>query len=146
MEKFEPATDEGQITFARLDQNTAIESGDLARVATYWTEDVVLVSSLRPLIIGPKDYQAIFKIQPDGSTPLLYRRDTSKVEVSKHWPLAHEEGTWVAIDKNSSAQPAVWGRYSAQWVKRNGRWKIKGEVFVALTCTGVGCHFEVPGA
>jgi hypothetical protein len=33
----------------------------------------------------------------------------------------------------------IGGRYSAQWVKRGGRWLIRSEVFVALTCDGAGC-------
>ena len=33
----------------------------------------------------------------------------------------------------------VAGRYSAQWVKRDGKWLIRGEVYVALTCADVGC-------
>jgi hypothetical protein len=34
----------------------------------------------------------------------------------------------------------IGGRYSAQWVKRDGRWLIRSEVFVALTCAGAGCE------
>ena len=33
----------------------------------------------------------------------------------------------------------IGGRYSAQWVKRGDQWLIRSEVFVALTCSGVGC-------
>jgi hypothetical protein len=33
----------------------------------------------------------------------------------------------------------IGGRYSVQWVKRDGRWLIRSEVFVALTCAGTGC-------
>jgi hypothetical protein len=34
----------------------------------------------------------------------------------------------------------IGGRYSAQWVKRGDRWLIRAEVFVALTCSEVGCE------
>ena len=34
----------------------------------------------------------------------------------------------------------IGGRYSAQWVKRGDQWLIRSEVFVALTCSGVGCE------
>ena len=30
------------------------------------------------------------------------------------------------------------GRYSAQWVKRDGNWLIRSEVFVALDGAGIG--------
>jgi hypothetical protein len=37
--------------------------------------------------------------------------------------------------------PSHRGRYAAQWVKRQGRWLIRSEVFVALTCSGIGCSY-----
>jgi hypothetical protein len=36
----------------------------------------------------------------------------------------------------------VEGRYSAQWVKRGGKWLIRSEVFVALTGSGLGLQMR----
>lgn len=33
------------------------------------------------------------------------------------------------------------GRYSAQWVKRDGRWLIHSEVFIAPECSGPACSW-----
>ena len=33
----------------------------------------------------------------------------------------------------------IGGPYSAQWVRREGRWLIRSELFVAVTCAGAGC-------
>jgi hypothetical protein len=60
--------------------------------------------------------------------------------VSPRWPLAFETGTWEGHLGTMAGPTVVGGRYSAQWVKRGGRWLIRSEVFVALTCAGVGCE------
>ena len=42
-----------------------------------------------------------------------------------------------------SGQPLIRGRYAAQWIKRDGRWLIRAEVFVALGCANAGCSRAV---
>jgi len=39
----------------------------------------------------------------------------------------------------ADGRPLVRGRYAAQWIKRDGRWLIRAEVFVALGCANAGC-------
>ena len=60
--------------------------------------------------------------------------------VSAPWPLAYEEGTWVGHLGRADGPALIGGRYAAQWVKRGGRWLIRGEVYVALTCSAAGCN------
>jgi hypothetical protein len=64
------------------------------------------------------------------------------VDVSDRWPLAYEEGRWSGHVGDADGQAVIAGRYAAQWVKRDGRWLIRSEVYVALTCDGAGCRFE----
>ena len=45
----------------------------------------------------------------------------------------------LLLDENVSGPVVIGGRFSAQWVKRDGKWLIRSEVFVALSCAGVGC-------
>ena len=71
---------------------------------------------------------------------LIYQRLTKDVEVSPKWPLAFETGTWEGHHGTIAGPVVIGGRYSAQWVKRGERWLIRSEVFVALTCSGVGCE------
>ena len=63
-------------------------------------------------------------------------------EVSAQWPLAYEAGEWTGHLGGASGPVIIGGRYSAQWVKRGTRWLIRGEVFVALSCAGVGCNYS----
>jgi hypothetical protein len=70
----------------------------------------------------------------------VFRREPDRVDVSanERWPLAFESGTWTGRAARDG-RPLIRGRYAAQWIKRDGRWLIRAEVFVALGCSGDGC-------
>lgn len=131
------AADMHAIRAARYAQNEAIAVGDADGTAAFWTDDVVIRRGLGPLIVGREGYRQLFVMDPTT----IYVRTPSAVEVSDQWPLAFETGDWSGHPGSASAPAVIGGRYSAQWVKRNGRWLIRAEVFVALTCSAVGCSF-----
>ena len=54
-------------------------------------------------------------------------------------PSAWETGSWTGYRSGQSGPALLAGRYSAQWVKQNGRWLIRSELFVALDCSGAAC-------
>jgi len=127
---------------ARAAQNRAIAALDTAGVASFWTEDVEIRRGLGALVIGRDAYKHLFN--PDSGAiargeELIYQREPARVDVSAGWPLAYEEGTWVGHLGRADGPALIGGRYAAQWVKRDGRWLIRGEVYVALTCSGAGC-------
>ena len=133
------------IRSARLAQNRAIAAGDTAEAARYWTDDVEIRRGLGPLVVGRAAYQKI--LLPDSAaqragTGLVYERTPSAVDVSTRWPLAYESGNWAAHLGSATGAVVIRGRYSAQWVKSGARWLIRGEVYVALSCAGVGCNNE----
>jgi ketosteroid isomerase-like protein len=133
------ARDAGDIRAARRAQNAAMAVGDVERAATWWTDDVAIRRGLGSPVNGLAAYKAILERAPVSDTALVYDRTTTGVTVSDHWPLAFETGTWVA--RRGGRGPAmITGQYSAQWVKRDGKWLIRAEVFVALTCAGNGCE------
>ncbi len=127
---------------ARAGQNRAIAAMDTAAVASYWTDDVEIRRGLGNLAVGRDAYIKLFV--PDAAAiargdELIYQRQPDTVVVSSRWPLAYESGTWSGHFGGIHGQSVIGGRYAAQWVKRGTRWLIRGEVYVALTCTGVGC-------
>ncbi len=126
------------IRAARIAQNAAMAAGDVDKAATWWTDDVTIRRGLGIGVSGVDGYKAILERAPIPDTMLVYQRRTTDVAVSNAWPLAFETGTWAA--RVGGKGPAfITGRYSAQWVKRGGRWLIRSEVFVALTCAARGC-------
>ena len=132
----QPSREAAAVRAARAAQNSAIAAGDLDRVASYWTDDVVIRSALGRVIQGSATYRSTL----GADTATVYRREPDRVDVSDNdkWPLAFESGTWTGRSPRGG-QPLIRGRYAAQWIKRDGRCLIRGEVFVALGCSGTGC-------
>jgi ketosteroid isomerase-like protein len=134
------AADRAALRGARIAQNRAIAAGDLDRVASFWTDDVTVRRALgQPLSGRAAARQALEPPATPGSR-LVYQRNATAFDVSPHWPLAFETGTWEGHSGTVSGPTVIGGRYSAQWVKRDGQWLIRSEVFVALTCAGAGCE------
>ena len=128
---------------ARYAQNRAIAAFDTATIASYWTDDVEIRRGLGVLVTGREAYKQLFKRDSAAvarGDELIYQREPVSVIVSSRWPLAYEEGTWIGHAGGVDGPVRIGGRFAAQWVKRDGRWLIRGEVYVALTCAGVGCN------
>ena len=141
-----PATSDRQrdvraIGEARRAQNRAIAAGNADEVATYWTEDVAIRRGLGNAVTGREAYRQLFVPAGNRDSSLVYQRIPVDIDVSPQWPLAYEMGTWVGHLGRVGGPEVIRGRYAAQWVKRQGRWLIRAEVFVALSCSGVGCTY-----
>ncbi len=119
------------IRVARHCQNEAMATGDAESAALFWTEDITLRRGFGASIIGKDAYRALLL-----EKSLIYIREPEFIEVSPHWPLAYESGTWTAHLGSGEGPAVITGRYSAQWVKREDRWFIRSEIFVALGSNG----------
>lgn len=136
------SADANAVRAARIAQNAAIARLDTAAIARFWTDDVEIRRGLGILVTGRDNYRALFNPNPAAvasGDELIFQRIPDRVEVSATWPLAHEEGTWAGHSRTVDGPALISGRYAAQWVKRNGQWLIRGEVYTALTCSGKGC-------
>ena len=133
-----PAEDD--IRHARTAQNEAIAAGDFARAAAFWTDDVTVRRALGLALHGRAAARKALAPAPSPAPRIVYQRLTHHVDVSSQWPLAFENGVWEGHLGAASGPTVIGGQFSAQWVKRDGRWLIRSEVFVALTCSGVGCE------
>jgi ketosteroid isomerase-like protein len=134
------SSDQTAIRAARTAQNAAIAAGDLDRVAAFWTEDVTVRRALGQALSGRAAARQALEPAAASASRLIYQRFTKDVEVSTHWPLAFETGTWEGRLGTVAGPAVIAGRFSAQWVKRGGQWLIRSEVFTALSCSGVGCE------
>ena len=104
---------------ARASQNRAIANNDLDGVSNFW-----------------------FVVTGNRDSVLVYQRTPTSVKVSSKWPLGFESGTWTGNQGGVDRSSVISGRYAAQWVKRAGKWLIRGDVFVALACAGLGCNYS----
>jgi ketosteroid isomerase-like protein len=127
------------IRAARTAQTQALAKDDVATVAKYWTPDITIRRALGQTVDGVDAARKVIEPTGNMTNRIVYQREAVSVEVSPNWPLAYEEGRWSGHPGSVDAAPIIGGRYSAQWVKRDGKWLIRSEVFVALTCAGAGC-------
>jgi len=136
------ASERTAIEQARLRQNAAIARGDLNEIAAYWTEDVTICRGLGAQLAGKSAYRELFAADANSPARVVYQRRATSIEVSSIWPLAFETGQWEGHLGSERGPAVIGGRYSAQWVKRDDRWLIRSEVFVALEGSGEGLQMK----
>jgi ketosteroid isomerase-like protein len=136
------ATDQDAIKATRLQQNAAIAAFKVDEVAAAWTDDVTICRGLGTQLAGKAAYRKLFESDAPSPTQIVYQREPTAIDVSPHWPLAFETGVWTGHLGGVNGTIVISGRYSAQWVKRAGKWLIRSEVFVALEGSGPGLAFK----
>ena len=136
------ATDQETMKLERLRQNAAIAAYRIDEVAAFWTDDVTICRGLGTQLAGKAAYRKLFESDAPSPSQIVYQREPSVIDVSLHWPLAFETGIWRGHLGRASGPTVISGRYSAQWVKRDGRWLIRSEVFVALDGAGTGLNLK----
>lgn len=137
-----PTPEEKAIKEARLKQNAAIAANNVDEIAAYWTDDVTICRGLGVQESGKAAYRKLFEGDTTSPSKIVYQREPGVIEVSAHWPLAFETGTWKGHDVDVQGATVISGRYSTQWVKRDGRWLIRSEVFVALGGNEAGAQLK----
>ena len=138
------ATDEAAIRLARSAQTKALAAGDIDRVVSYRPADITMRRALGQTLTGIAVPRKVIEPPPVTATPtappIIYQREAVSVTASSNWPLAYEKGRWSGHVGTTDTPPILGGRYSAQWVKRGGKWFIRSEVFVAPTCAEAACE------
>jgi ketosteroid isomerase-like protein len=120
--------DEELIRKARQSSNDAIAKQDVEGIAKFWLDDYVVIRGSGVIEPGKEtnktEWRRMFK-----ETPKTYfERIPSEIIISKNNPeMAWESGVWKGFNTYSKG-----GRYSAQWKRKDGGWKIQAELFVAL--------------
>ena len=116
------------IRAARQSSNQAIAKQDVEGITSFWLDDYVVIRGSGVIESGKEvnraNWHKIFKEAPKT----YFERTPSEIIISKNNPdMAWETGIWKGFNTYSKG-----GRYSAQWKKKDGAWKIQAELFVAL--------------
>lgn len=138
------ADEEQAIRDARNAQNEAIREQDLDAIARYWENGVHSTAGTGILVSGRDEYREAFQGAFEDLGDVVYSRipgtiELSSVNVFNAQRIASESGTWTGRWTSAEGPTQMSGVYSAMWRKRNGRWRIRSELFVALSCTGAEC-------
>lgn len=120
--------EEELIRNARQTSNEAIARHDVDGISKFWLDDYLVIRGSGVIEIG-KEANKINWRNTFKETPQTYfERFPSEIVVSNNNPaIAWESGKWEGFNTYSKG-----GRYSAQWKKKDGEWKIQAELFVAL--------------
>ena len=135
------AREEAAIRAARSTRTQAMVLDDLDKVVTWWVPEITIRRAPGQPVDGAEAARKLL-LPPATTSPnrLFYQREAVSVQVSPNWPLAYEEGRWSGQPASVANGPVIGGCYAAQRVRRDGRWLIRSEVFVALTCRGAACN------
>jgi hypothetical protein len=116
--------------------NRAIARHDTATMASVLTDNFHMITSRNAEASGNhnavKMFAQEFKARPDVS----YVRTPSRVRIFQQWNSASEVGRWVGKWSDSDGAIEVSGTYYAKWIRIQGKWLIRGEIFVARSCKG----------
>jgi ketosteroid isomerase-like protein len=118
-------TEKDKIYQSRMASNAAIAQRDVAGVARYWMEDIVVISGEGGKYVGKKNLAKVWKQMLDQGAP-LFERLPAEIKVGEGGNLAWESGQWNYLDGNAG------GNYAAMWCKIKGAWMTRSELFVSL--------------
>lgn len=130
-------SDEELIRRAREASNEAIRTHDAEAVASFFTDDYSLVSSVNLQIAGKDKNRENFAKQFEERPDVVYVRTPRELGFYTPWGMAYEIGTWEG-SWSESGRVEIGGTYLAKWQKVEGRWLIRAEVFVPTHCEGSG--------
>jgi ketosteroid isomerase-like protein len=111
----------------RAASNDAIARHDVDGIAKYWLDDFVQIIGRGVYQTGKDSIVASWKALFKNSATVSYVRNPNEIVVSDNDTLAWERGKWIGIHSYSKG-----GNYAAMWIKRNGKWMLKAELFVSL--------------
>jgi ketosteroid isomerase-like protein len=118
------------ISMLRQASNQALKSYDHEKVLSFLTEDVLTTTGAGTLLSGKEALRQYIAEAPDSK--MYWVRTPSEIMVNEHLNLAWETGNWKGYDPSAGSDPVIGGRYSAQWTRKSGIWKIASQLFVTL--------------
>lgn len=121
------------IKAARKASNEALQKHDLEGIGKHMIEDMVSVSGNGRIYVGKDSTISLFKQRFATMPDLVFVRTPFVIRVSNNDTLAWEKGTWKGFRTDRKARASSGGNYAAMWCKRDGVWKTRSELFVALT-------------
>ena len=111
----------------RASSNAAIAKHDVNGISKFWLDDFVQVIGRGTYETGKENIAASWKTLFDSNAQVSYVRNPEEIIISDNDTLAWESGKWIGIHTYSKG-----GNYAAMWIKRNGVWMLKAELYVSL--------------
>jgi len=110
--------------------NAALKNYDVELTLSFMTDGILSTISSGTLIQGKANLRAYIESRSDSK--MYWMRTPKEIEVNDETGLAWETGSWKGYAPETGKEPVTGGKYSAQWIKVNGAWKVNSELFVKL--------------
>jgi hypothetical protein len=121
--------DKDEILRLRNAYNAALKEFD-DKHFNFMTDDTQTTTGTGTLIQGKENLREYLR---KATGPKMYWvRTPNEIDVNTGLGLAWEAGTWKGYTVDSEEKSVSGGKYSAQWTKVNGDWKIRSQLFVKL--------------
>jgi len=133
------ADDVEAIQTIRMKSNDAIARHDVDALQSFLDEDFVITISTGAIERSRDEHGRSFASHFEQYPDVVYIRTPSEITLSKAYPLAIEQGTWIGSRTSESGKLENGGQYTAAWRKTDGVWRIYSELFVGLYCNGADC-------
>ncbi len=121
--------DKDEILSIRNASNTALKNFDNELYLTFLTDKALYTISNGTLLQGKENLR---KYINQAGPKMYWVRTPTEIDVNSGLGLAWESGTWKGYTVDSGQKSVTGGKYSAQWIKVNGDWKINSQLFVKL--------------
>ena len=122
--------DKDDILRIRNTYNAALKNYDNQLSLSFMTDGILTTISNGTLIQGKENLREYIKSK--SATKMYWVLTPDEIEVNVELGLGWEAGTWKGYTPESGQKSVTGGKYSAQWIKVGGVWKINSELFVKL--------------
>jgi ketosteroid isomerase-like protein len=119
----------------RAASNRAIAAHDLAGFLPMFADDAVFTWSNGTSAVGKQALRIFFAQDFADPNFIAYVRTPKSISVSDRGVRAAEKGSWTALKRGTR----YGGDYIAHWMKTPDGWRVRGELYVKLYCSGPLC-------
>lgn len=124
--------DKQAILETRKLSNRALKAHDLQTFLSFFADDLSITSGNGSVVRGKDSLENYLSRVFAEDEDLYFVRTAQRVSVSDTGDRAWEEGKWVGLRPETPDWRNIGGQYAAMWVKQEGIWRIKSELFVTL--------------
>jgi ketosteroid isomerase-like protein len=123
------------IRHLRAANNRAIAAHDLAAFLPMYADDAVFTWSNGTSAVGKAELKEFFASDFADPNFTAYVRTPASISISERGNRASERGSWTAIKRGTR----YGGDYAAHWMRTPEGWRVRGELYVKLHCSGPLC-------
>jgi hypothetical protein len=133
---FAEGPDEDTIRSVRSLSNAAIKNHDIDSLRETWLPHLNVTTASGLVASSAEELAQLFTRSFSDPNFITADRTPIEIRLSPGRTYAAERGEWIGSWKDGTGVMSIEGIYLAQWHKVETGWRIRSELFVALSCDG----------